>query len=161
MLQWCFILGLYMFFLVSSYRTGQQRTFYLLLAQVPFVMLCWGLSLLLSGSTVREISKHLTQEERAESTRLVQSYGGKMGLFVAGPFAILCIWLRMSWGITSILPYVGIFCIVLALAAPFMYSHWKKMRAFMLSTEYAREQGYNKKSANQNLERTRNTAPLK
>jgi len=160
-LRWVFILGVYVFSLVSTYTTRQERMFYLLLAQIPFIFLCWGLSRLLPGGTIRDIAKHLTDEERAESTRLAQSYGGTMGLFVAGPFAVLCTSLYMFWGIKSILPYVGLFCIVMALAAPFMFSNWKKMRAFMFSTEYARNQGYNKESANQNLERTRNTAPLK
>ena len=67
----------------------------------------------------------------------------------------------MFWGIDTVLPFAGLFCIVMAFAAPFMFSNWKKMRAFMFSTEYAREQGYNEESANQNLERTRDTAPLK
>jgi len=95
-LQWVFILGVYVYALVSSYNTGRQRMFYLLLAQIPFFFICWGLSILLSGRTVRDISKHLTQEERAESTRLARSYGGKMGIFVAAPFALLCAWLHIS-----------------------------------------------------------------
>jgi hypothetical protein len=140
MLRWLFILGVYAFSLVSTYTAGQKHMFYLLLAQIPFVFLCWGLSRLISGGTIRDIAKHLTDEERAESTRLAQSYGGRMGLFVAGPFAVLCTWLHMSWGIKSILPYVGLFCVVMALAAPFMFRNWKKMRAFMLSTDYARKQ---------------------
>jgi apolipoprotein N-acyltransferase len=143
---------MYVFILVSSYKTGEQRRFYFLLAQITLFFLGWGISLLLSGKTLRDIAKHLTEEERAESTRLARSYGGKMGLFVVGLFTILFTWLRTMFDVRGILPYAGLFCIVMVLAAPFIFRHRKKMKDFMFSTEYAREQGYNKEPANVELD---------
>lgn len=137
-MQWFVILGIYAFVLTSSYRTGQQHTFHLLLMSILLVPLCWGLSILLTGKDAREISKHLTPEEREKSIQMERSYGGKMGLFFAGPFAGLCALLR-TWGIQSALPYIGLFCIMAILISPFAVHHWKEMRAFMLSTEYARK----------------------
>ena len=157
-LQWVFILGVYTYTIMSVYTSGQMRFLYLLLAFIPLLLLGWGLSLLLSGRIVREISKHLTDEERAESARLARSYGDKIGVYVAIP-ALLCGWLFAFWGVRSALPYVGIFCLFMLLASPFMFRHWKQMRTFMLSTEYAKRQGYNKESANIRLQIDEANAP--
>jgi hypothetical protein len=146
--RWLFIIANYLFALVYSYTGGRQRMFYLLLAQIPLLFLVWGLSRLLAGGVMRDIAKHLTDQEREESTRLAEEYGGKMGMYAAAPFAILCAMLYMLWGVTSILPYVAVFFIFIILVSPFMIKHWKKTRAFMLSTEYAKKQGYNNESAN-------------
>jgi hypothetical protein len=119
--------------------------FYLLLAVIPLLFLCWGLNRLQSGATIREIQKHLTAEERAESNRLVEAYAGRSAIFVGFPFAILGTELYMRWGVTRILPYVVLFCIFMELASPFMFKHRMAMRKFMLSTEYAKGKGYDVK----------------
>ena len=145
--RWGFLLAVYIYSLVSSYANGRQRMFYLLLAEIPLLFLCWGLNRLLSGTTIREIQKHLTAEERAESNRLVEAYAGRLAIFAGFPFAILGTELYMRWGVTRILPYVVLFCIFMGLASPFMFKHRKAMRKFMLSTEYSKRQGYDVKAA--------------
>ncbi len=145
--RWLFIIANYLFAVIYSYTAGRQRMFYLLLAQIPLLFLGWGLSRLLAGGVMRDIAKHLTDQEREESTRLAEEYGGKMGMFAAGPFAILCAMLYTLWGVTSVLPYAILFCIVMVLASPLMIKHRKKMRIFMHSTEYAKQQGYNKENS--------------
>ena len=141
-LQWVVILGIYLYTLVSTYNSGQQRSFYLLLAVIPLFFICWVLSLLLTGKPFRDISKNLTDEERAESNRLASSYGSRVGLFVAAPFGIMSGCLYSFFNVRSFLIYVVLFCFVMLLASPFMYRHWKSMRSFMLSTAYAKKHGY-------------------
>ena len=104
--MWGFILTMYANSLVSSYTAGRQRMFYFLLAEIPFFFLCWCLSILLSGKDIRDISKNLTDAEREESRRLAASYGGRMGLFVGGPFAIVFGFLHTFLGSRTYLPYI-------------------------------------------------------
>jgi len=147
-LQWSFRIGFYLFCLVTAYIDGRKHMFYLLLLPIPLLFLGWGLFRLLSDGTISNITKNFTDEERAESSRLAQSYIGKMGIFVLAPFAIICTLFYMLYGVTSIIPYIILFCIVMVFAAPFMFKQWKTMRAFTLSTEYAKKQGYNKITSN-------------
>jgi hypothetical protein len=149
------ILGFLLYEARSAYNSGEQLFFYMYLALIPLFFVCWGLSFLVSGGTVREIAKHLTDEERAESARLALSYGCKLGLFVAVPLGVMCVWCYLFLDIRSPLAYVAVFCIVMLLASPFMFRHWKKMRAFMLSTKYAKTQGYDKELPNKSLENRR------
>ena len=153
--MWGFILAMYAHSLVTSYTGGRDRTFYLLLATIPFVFLCWALSILLSGKDIRDRYKNLTDSEREESRQLAESYGARMGLFIAGPFAIVCSVFYAFLGIRTFLPYVLLFCLLIIVAAPFMVLHRQKMRTFMYSTEYAKQHGHDKE-ARQGTGPTRN-----
>jgi hypothetical protein len=142
---WVFALAMYVRSLISSHTDDRQFMFYFLLAQIPLVFLCWGLNTLLSGKDIREISKNLTPAEREESTRLAASYGSKMGLFIAAPFAVICGFLYAVLGFRTVLPYAILFCLFIIIVTPFMILHRKKMKVFIFSTDYA------KKTANQRM----------
>ena len=156
--MWGFILVIYATSLVSSYTAGRQRMFYVLLAQIPFVFLCWGLSILLAGKDMRDISRNLTESEREESRRLAESYGTRTGLFIAGPFAIVFGFLHVFLGIRTYLPYLLLFCLLMIVALPFMVLHRRKMKVFMYSTDYAKQQRCDRESANHASDGTRQPA---
>jgi hypothetical protein len=158
-LLWIFILAMYGQFLFTSYTDGRWRTFYMWLALVPFALLCWGISILLSGRETRDIYKHMTEEEREELGRVSASYGGIMGLLLAGPLAAACGVLYFFFGVRSLLPYLLLFCVLMVVAAPFMWRQHRKTREFIYATEYARQRGFGTKPANQVAHATSEPAP--
>ena len=148
MAVWVFICGMYTHSLFTSYVAGRQRDFYLLLGLIPFVFLCWGLNILMTGKDLWRISQNLTGAEREERTRLAESYGKRMGMLIGGPLVFIYGFVYMVLGLRTILPYAVLFCFFAIIAAPFIVRQRRKMKSFMYSTEYALEQGYNKESAN-------------
>lgn len=154
-----FMLATYTHSLFASYNAGKQRKFYLLLAFIPFFFLSWGLNILLIGKDLRKISKNLTNLEKKESTRMAESFGGRMGMFVVGPFVIISLVTYETYGLQTILPYVVLVCLFFIITTPFTVLQRRRMKTFMFSTEYAVKQGYNKESANKASEATSEPAP--
>ena len=122
--------------------SGDTKAALLTIGLIPFFFICWGLSILWAGKDLRDISRHLTETEREQSIRLAQLYGGKVGLFIAVPFATVCGFFYAFLVIRTILPYVLLFCFFMTIGAPFVILHRKKTKAFMFSTDYAKQHGY-------------------
>lgn len=144
--MWVFGVAMYARSLISSYTAGQRSMFYFLLAGIPFFFLCWGLNVLLFGKDIRDISKNLTAAEREGLTQLATLRGVRIGVLVA-PFILACGFLYAFLGLRAILPGLILFGLLMVIAVPNMILHHKKMKAFMYSTEYAKKQEYEKRSA--------------
>ena len=69
------------------FLSGETQWAIFSLALIPLFFICWGLSILLSGRRLREVEKHMTEEERQQFNQLAKTYGKKVALFFAIPVA--------------------------------------------------------------------------
>jgi Zn-dependent protease with chaperone function len=128
-----------MFFLL-----GDTKWAIIALGLIPLFFICWGLSILLSGQRLREIEHHMTETERQQFNELAKTYGIKVGLFFSVPMGATYFILSYIIGVKNYAYYIVAFGVFFLIWLPFGLWHRKKMIRFALSTEYAKEKGWDK-----------------
>ncbi len=133
------------FFLISTvglFFLGEFKWALVSLGLIPLFFICWGLSLLFSDKRIREINKHLTEDERKQFRELSEGYGRKVGFFFAVPIGASYFVLSFIFGVKNYVYYIVAFGVILLIWLPFGLRHRKRMNRFALSTRYAKEKGW-------------------
>jgi hypothetical protein len=141
------------------YLNGFQVWALFSLGFIPFVLGCWGLSLVLPDSRVREIARNLTPHERRQLREMARAYGRRMVFRFLPVFVLLAVLvpgtvLLHSRGIDRleeyllghqwvILEVVGTVVLIMVLISlPSMRKQYRATTAFLMKTEYSRQMGY-------------------
>jgi len=130
---------------VMFFLLGDTQSAILSLGLIPLFFISWGLALLLSGRRVREAHKHMTEKERQRFNELAKTYGKRAGLFFAVPVAASCFILFDVIGVKNYGYYILTITVFCLIWLPFALRHRKEMIRFALSTQYAKEKGWDNK----------------
>lgn len=141
---------------VLLYVAGLRLLGTIFIGFIPVAFTCWGLACLLAGSRNREISAHLSDEERERLNEMARAYGRRIGFRYALSsvigmvvlYAILASNTNRSLDdlIQNQLQALGIMVGILVLGAlvtlPAGIRQYKRTKKFLLQTDYARRKGY-------------------
>jgi hypothetical protein len=110
-----------------------------------------GWKTFLVSRQANDIVGHLTSYEAAEYHALSRKLGGEFGSRVAGPGAIATVFIcdrtaKMLPNVSSLLIFVCIVCVFFLISGLLVRPVYQRLRAFLCSTEYARQKGYEEKS---------------
>ncbi len=129
---------------VMLFLSGETQWAIFSSALIPLFFICWGLSILLSGRRLREVEKHMTEEERKHLNELAKTYGKKVALFFAIPLAAAYFILSDIVGVKNYVYYILVFAVFFLIWLFFGFRHRGEMTRFALSTRYAKEKGWDK-----------------
>lgn len=111
------------------------------LGLIPLFLICWGLSILLAGKRLREIAKHMTAPERRQYNGMATAHGVPLGV-LGFPVGVIAFMMAQRMGpegyVYCLIPY-AVFTLI---SIPFGLRHRREMARFALSTDYAKEKGW-------------------